>query len=116
MIMHRTKFFLALISLLVIPLLPYRCIWLIQSPQDNGVYAFEGQGNVLEQIRFPHSEVWFKNGKDTVWIKGPGGLKLKSGDVVQVRYLPGDPENARLNTFIGIWGGTAIYGGIVLLI
>jgi hypothetical protein len=114
--MHRTKFFLALISIVVIPLVTYKCIWLIQSRKVNGVFAFEGQGNVLEQIRFPHSEIWFKEGNDTVWIKGPGGLRLKSGDVVQVRYHPGDRANAKLNTFIGIWGGTVIYGGIVVLL
>lgn len=116
MIMHRTKFFLALIAIWVIPLVTYRCIWLMQSRQVNGVYAFEGQGNVLEQIRFPHSEVWFKEGNDTIWIKGPGGLHLKKGDIISVRYLPGSLENARLDTFIGIWGGTVIYGGIVLLL
>jgi hypothetical protein len=88
----------------------------MQSRQVNGIFAFEGQGNVLEQIRFPHSEIWFKDGHDTVWIKGPGGLKLKSGDHVQVRYHPGDPAHAKLDTFIGIWGGTVIYGGIVLLL
>jgi hypothetical protein len=116
MIIHRTKFFLALASLLVIPLVTYRCIWLLQSRRVDGVYAFEGQGNVLEQIRFPHSEIWFRDGNDTVWIKGPGGLHLQKGDMVSVRFLPGNRDKARLDTFIGIWGGTAIYGGIVLLI
>lgn len=116
MIIHRTKFFLALISLVVIPLVTYKYIWLMQSRRVDGVFAFEGQGNVLEQIRFPHSEIWFRDGNDTVWIKGPGGLHLKKGDVVSVRFLPGDRDNARLDTFIGIWGGTVIYGGIVLLL
>lgn len=116
MIIHRTKFFLALISLLVIPLVTYKCIWLLQSHRVDGVFAFEGQGNVLEQIRFPHSEIWFRDGNDTIWIKAPGGLHLKKGDVVSVRFLPGSRDNARLDTFIGIWGGTAIYGGIVLLL
>lgn len=116
MIIHRTKFFLALISIVVIPLVTYKCIWLMQSRRVNGIFAFEGQGNVLEQIRFPHSEIWFKDDHDTIWIKGPGGLKLKSGDHVKVRYHPGDPGNAKLDTFIGIWGGTVIYGGIVLLL
>jgi hypothetical protein len=116
MIIHRTKFFLALMCLIVIPLVTYKCIWLMQSRKVNGIFAFEGRGNALEQIRFPHSEIWFRDGNDTVWIKGPGGLNLKKGDVVGVRFLPGDPDNARLDSFMGIWGGAVVYGGIILLV
>lgn len=116
MIMHRTKFFLALISIWVVPLVAYKCIWLMQSRKVNGIFAFESLGNALDQIRFPHSEFWFRNGKDTVWVIGPGGLHLKTGDVIPIRYIPGKETKAKVDNFKGIWMGTVVYGGIVLLL
>lgn len=116
MIMHRTKFFLVLISLLVIPLVGYRVIWLLRSQKVNGIFSFESRGNALEQIRFPQSEIYYKNGNDTIWLKGPGGLKLKPGATVIIRYIASDPSNARLDNFKSIWGATVVYGGIPFLI
>ena len=116
MIIHRTKFFLALISIYVIPLVAYKCIWLMQSRKVNGIFAFESLGPALDQIRFPHSEFWFRNGKDTVWIIGPGGLHLKKGAIVPLRYIPGNETHAKVDNFKGMWMGTVIYGGIILLL
>ena len=116
MIMHRTKFFLALISIWVIPLVAYKCIWLMQSRKVNGIFAFESLGPALDQIRFPYSVLWFRNGNDTVWLKGPGGLQHKSGDVVPLRFIPGSEATAKVDNFKGIWMGTIIYGGIILLV
>ena len=116
MIMHRSKFFLALISIWIIPLVAYKCIWLMQSRKVNGIFAFESLGPALDQIRFPHSELWFRNGKDTVWLIGPGGLHRKKGDVVPLRYIPGNEAKAKVDNFKGMWMGTVIYGGIPLLI
>lgn len=116
MVMSRTKFFLALFSLLIVPLLSYKLIWLLRSKKATGIFAFEGRGNALDQMRFPYSDIYFKNGKDTVWFKGPGSLHLKPGTAVPVRYLPGNPADAKIDTFKALWGATAVYGGIPLLI
>lgn len=116
MIIHRTKFFLALFSILVIPLVAYRCIWLMQSRKVNAIFAFESLGDALAQIRFPHSEFWFKDGDDTVWLKGPGSLHLKEGAIIPVRYIPGNEDKSVPDTFRGIWLGTIIYGGIPFLV
>jgi hypothetical protein len=88
----------------------------MQSRKINAIFAFESLGNALDQIRFPHSEFWFKDGDDTVWLKGPGSLHLKKGAVVPIRYIPGNEDKALPDTFRGIWLGTIIYGGIPLLI
>jgi hypothetical protein len=114
--MHRTKFFLALVSIWVVPLVAYKCIWLMQSRKVSGIFAFESLGPALDQIRFPHSEFWFRNGKDTVWVIGPGGLHLQTGDVIPIRYIPGNETNAKVDNFKGIWMGTVVYGGIILLV
>lgn len=116
MLMPRTKFFLALFSLLIVPLLLYKVVWLMQSQKANGVFAFEGSGNALDQMRFPYSDIYFINGGDTVWFKGPGGLHLQPGAIVPIRYQSNNPSNAKLDNFKSIWGATIIYGGIPLLI
>jgi hypothetical protein len=113
--MSRTKFFLALAFLFVTPLVLYKAIWLLRSKTTTGKLAFESYGPALDQIRFPYSMIYFKNGKDTVWFKGPGNLQMKAGDIVPVRYLPGNPGNAKVDTFKSIWAGTLIYGGIPCL-
>jgi hypothetical protein len=116
MIIHRTKFFLALFLLYITPLVLYKSIWLIQSKKATGKFAFESHGNALDQMRFPYSEIYFKHGNDTIWFKGPAGLHLKAGDMVPVRYLISNPSNARLNSFKAIWGATVVYGGIPFLV
>ncbi|HEX6427206.1 MAG TPA: hypothetical protein VF008_05950 [Niastella sp.] len=116
MVISRTKFFLALFLLLILPLLVYKVFWLIQSNKANGVFAFEGNGNALDQMRFPYSDIYFINGRDTVWFKGPGNLNLQPGAIVPVRYLSGNPSNAKIDTFKSIWFDTIIYGGIPFLI
>jgi hypothetical protein len=88
----------------------------MQSRKVNGIFAFESLGPALDQIRFPHSEFWFKNGRDTVWIIGPGGLKLEKGAIVPLRFIPGNETGAKVDNFKGIWMGTVVYGGIILLV
>jgi hypothetical protein len=116
MVVSRTKFFLALFLLFITPLVLYKVVWLLQSKKTTGIFAFESYGPALDQIRFPYSMLYFKLGKDTVWFRGPAHLQLKSGDLTPVRYLAGNPSNARLDTFKAIWAGTVIYGGIPFLI
>lgn len=116
MVVRRIPFFLGLFGIFFIVLLTNKLIWLMQSKKTTGVFAFQGRGNALEQITLPFSELYFRLGKDTVWFKGPGKLGAKPGSMVPVRYQPGNPANAKVMTFFGFWGGTAIYGGIILLV
>lgn len=37
------------------------------------------------------------------------------GEIVEVLYKPGNPQNASINSFFQLWGATAILGGIGLL-
>jgi hypothetical protein len=116
MVVRRTTFFLTLFGIIITILVSNKLIWLMNSQKTTGVFAFQGRGNALEQITLPFSEIYFRHGKDTIWFKGPGQLDMAPGTLVPVRYQPDDPADARVITFFGFWGGTAIYGGIVLLI
>jgi hypothetical protein len=116
MVIPRTRFFLALFLLLIVPLLLFKVVWLMQSKKGKGIFAFEGRGNALDQMRTSFSDIYFINGRDTMWFKGPGGLHLKPGAIVSIRYQPNNPSDAKIDTFKSIWGATAVYGGIPLLV
>jgi hypothetical protein len=114
MLLRKTPFFLLLSLLILVPLLAYKVHWLIHSKKTRGVMAFEGQGNAGDQVRQDYSIIYFRCGKDTVWFNGLGNLRLPTGTIVPVRYQTNDPNDAKLDTFEGIWGDTVVYGGIPL--
>jgi hypothetical protein len=116
MIMHRTPFFLALFGILLFPLLVHRILWLMHSERTTGIMAFETQGTLGDQITLTYSQIYFKHGKDTIWFYGVAGLGLKKGQLVPVRYQPGNPADAKIDLFIALWGETLVYGGIPFLI
>jgi hypothetical protein len=116
MLLHRVKFFLALSGLIAAPLLINKFVWLARSKKTAGVFSFQGGGNALDQMRMTHSILYFNLGKDTIWFEAPSNLDLQEGQAVSVRYQPANPSDVRLNTFLGIWGATAIYGGIPLFV
>lgn len=115
MILGRTTFFVSLFLLASGLLAGSKLIWLLRSKQTTGYFAFLGQGGGLDQIRMPYAQIYFRHAGDTIWFKGPSNIQLPSGTPLQVRYLPNDPSDAKVVTFIGLWGNTAVYGGIVLL-
>jgi hypothetical protein len=116
MIVRRTSFFLALSSLIIVPLLANKIIWLANSKKTTGIFSFQGGGNALDQIRMSQSFMYYTLGKDTIWFEGLPHLNLKEGQTVPVRYQPDNPSDVKLDTFLGIWGVTAIYGGLPLLV
>jgi hypothetical protein len=51
-----------------------------------------------------------ENGKE-ITFRGPsrdGLVKLNKGDTVRVLYYPDDPENARVDSFMGLWFAAAM--------
>lgn len=116
MVVRRTPFFLGLFLLAFIVVTGSKLIWLLRSKQTTGYFAFQGRGNALEQIRLPFSEFYYQLGNDTIWFRGPGVLNYKNNAPVTVWYQPGDPKDARVGTFFGLWGNTAVYGGIIYLL
>jgi hypothetical protein len=116
MITHRTNFFLALFCILLIPLLVPRILWLMHSEKTMGIMAFETRGTLGDQLPLVYSQIYFIHGKDTVWFYGLPGLGLKTGQLVPVRYQPGNASDAKIDLFIALWGDTLVYGGGPFLI
>lgn len=116
MIIGKTPFFLILFSLIAIPLLAPRLIWLARSRTAVGVMGFDGRGTAGEQIQLTYSNIYYQPDKERIWFTGPPGLGYQEGDPVPVRYLPANVTDVRVNSLIGLWGDILVYGGIPELI
>jgi len=104
-----------LVVLLPLPL--YKLIWLAGTKETTGKMYFEGHGNlgsVLGISTYP--VIRFKAGKDTFTFNGNVNIPLKADEEVPVRYRTQDPQDAKVNSFICIWGDTFAYGLGPLLI
>ena len=71
------------------------------------------------QLVRTYSVIIFFVGKDTAWVNSGDDIIYQKGETIPVRYQPGDPSNARVATFGGIWSNTCQYASapfIILLI
>lgn len=115
MILSKNHFFLVLFSILIIPVLLQKFIWLAGSRQTNGICSFIGK-EYAGQMVYSYSVIAFPLGSDTVWFNGRNGILYQEGAIVPVRHQVNNPADARINSFISIWGDTLVYGGIPVLI
>lgn len=115
MIIQRTHFFLVLFGILIIPFLTQKIVWLAGSKKVDGIMSFVGK-KYAGQMVYTYSVIWFKVGCDTIWFNGRNGILFEEGQRVPVRYQENDPEDARLNMFLAIWGDTLVYAGMPVLV
>jgi hypothetical protein len=112
MTIGKIPFFLTIFLLLAIPFVVPRLIWLARSRTITGVMGFEGRGTAGEQFPLTYSYVYFQPGVTLIYFAAPPGLGYRHGDPVPVRYLPDKVTDARVNSFLGLWGDVLVYGGI----
>lgn len=108
--LSRNSFFLLLFGIFIFPVLAYKMIWLVTTKKTTGTMYFTGHGNlgsVLGISTYP--VIRFIFGKDTILFNGNVNIPLKEGEVVPVRYQRNDPSDAKINTFVCIWGDSLAY-------
>ena len=108
--LSRNSFFLLLFGIFIFPVLAYKMIWLVTTKKTTGTMYFTGHGNlgsVLGISTYP--VIRFIFGKDTIFFNGNVNIPLKEGEVVPVRYQRNDPSDAKINTFVCIWGDSLAY-------
>jgi hypothetical protein len=115
MIISKTRFFLLLMGLVITPFLAYKLIWLLRSEKAIGTMCFVGK-SYSGQIAHVFSVINFMRGKDTIWFHSNDNILFRRGEIVPVRYQRQDPDDARVDIFVSIWGDTLGYGGVLLLI
>jgi hypothetical protein len=116
MIIGKIPFFLILFLILLIPTLAPRVIWLARSRATMGTMGFEGHGTAGEQIQLTNTYIYYHLRNERICFKSIPGLGYREGDPVPVRYLPADLNDARVNTFLGVWGDLLVFAGIPALI
>lgn len=110
MILSRHLFFLLLLICILLPIPLYKLFWLAGSRETIGTMYFTGHGNlgsVLGISTYP--VIWFKQGKDTIFFNGNVNIPLKPDEKLSVRYQVKNPSDAKVNSFICIWGDTMAY-------
>jgi hypothetical protein len=120
MILRRSQLLFLFVVVTVLPFFAYKLRWLATTKKTTGVVYFIGHGNlgsVLGISTYP--VIRFAAGRDTIEFKGNINLDVQPGEVVSVRYQRNEPADAKINSFICIWGDTFVYAFfpfIVLLI
>ena len=74
-----------------------------------------GKGNALDQVRTTKSYLSFRHENNTISFTQLGNLPFKEGEQVPIVYQKTNPADAHVDSFMCIWGATAFYVGVPLL-
>ena len=110
MTLSRNLFFAGLAALLLLPLVVYKLIWLAGTRETTGTMYFTGHGNlgsVLGVSTYP--VIRFTTGKDTILFNGNVNIPLRADEKVSVRYQKNNPSDAKINSWVCLWGDTLAY-------
>jgi hypothetical protein len=115
MIFKRVTFFFVLLTIVSLPFLVHKAIWLARSKKAIGTMGFAGKSQAGQPVH-NYALIFFIAGKDSIWFNGKDNILFKQGNQVPVRYQADNPKDARIDIFTSIWGDTLVYGGIPVLI
>jgi hypothetical protein len=109
MTVTKNQFFLLLFILLASPFILYKVWWINNAKKVNGIVHFIGHTIELNGGISSHLVILFHNGSSKQTFNAPRSLNYKVGDRVPVLYQKNKPSEARVNTWIRIWGDTIVY-------
>ena len=110
MTLSRNAFFLALLLICISPVVIWKIAWLSKTKTTNGKVWFTGHTLQLDGAISSHLVILFLAGRDSIHFDAPANLSFKEGQTVPVRYVLNKPSDARVNTFLRIWGDAIVYG------
>lgn len=110
----RNNLFLILLFLIVIPVVGPRWYWLAHSKQVTGHVSFTGKDQA-GQLMHTYAVVQFNYQDSLYWFNGPDNILYKDDTPIQVYFDPKDPSDARLGSFLALWGDLLVYGGLPVL-
>ena len=110
MTLSRNVFFILLLLICISPVMIWKIAWLSKTTATNGKVWFTGKTLELDGSISSHLVILFLAGKDSIHFNAPANLPFKQGETVPVRYVNEKPSEARVNTFLRIWGDAIVYG------
>lgn len=113
--LNRSQFYVLLLTVLLLPFIIYKLVWLSSSKTAIGKVLYTGytKSRSIGKQSFP--VVIFETETSVVQFHGSYNLPYKPGDDFPVRYQIKHPEDARLNTFWGCWIETVIICSILFI-
>ena len=116
MMLNRTTFFLLLLLPVITVTVVPKIVWLYRSEKATAIFSFQGRGDALDQFPQRNSYLYFFYQNHKVWFKGPPGLGLHGGSRVSIRFQPDDPEDAKIDSFYGLWLSAVVYSALPSLL
>jgi hypothetical protein len=75
-----------------------------------GTLEFIGHGNLGSALGMStYPVIMFVVGSDTFHFNGAVNPELRRGQQISVRYLKQDPDDAKINSLLSLWGDTLAY-------
>jgi len=108
MIISRFQIFLFLFLIFITPFFVQKAVWIMNSNKTNGRMWFKGYAMELQSIS-SHAVIIFKSGKDSIIFNGRLEPDLKEGSIVPVRFQVTNPKDARIDSFMSLWGDTIVF-------
>lgn len=86
-------------------------------PRESCDQDDSGRDRNCTTVYAPRVEFTTADGRELVFVSDTASSPPDhaEGDVVEVRYLPDDPSDARIDSVTGIWLGAMVTGGLSLL-
>jgi hypothetical protein len=116
MIITRVQYYFLLLAVCFAPFVLYKIGWLAISKPCIGTVVSIGEthGRRVGQQTYP--VVQFTVDQKIITAYGDYNLPYAEGDLYPIRYNRYNPENTRLNTFLGCWIDTLIWCTIFTVI
>ena len=107
--------FALLLLIVIIPFIIYKINWLAGSEKAIGKMGFKGKTQTGQYVH-NYSVIFFKVDTVEYWFNGLDNVFFKEGEQVTIRYSRKNPYEAKIDSFVSIWGDTLVYGGIPIAI
>ena len=114
MLLSKNQFFLLLLFIILSPFIGANVLWLVRSEKTMGKVQGIGHHTGMNLGPSSYALISFKAANDTIWFQGIDE-RYKLGNEVPVRYLPSNPQDAKVATILSIWGDTFAYGSVAFI-
>jgi len=111
MLLSKNQFFFSLLLLILLPFVGTNIMWLLRSEKTTGNVQGIGHHTGMNFGASSYALVSFQAAKDTFWFQGVD-QEYKLADRVPVRYQSSNPSDARIATFLSLWGDAFAYGSV----